>query len=156
MTMTVSSNYEGRTVDLEAFQTVQYPASLTPLTMTLRRDGKSRKVTGIQKLAQRYLILFMTNLGDIKYAEEQGTEFLKTVINGGVQTRSDVVILFAFANSNVEVQLDADDSSDDPPDERFQSAKLLSYDLDFANSRLYMRVLLTSLSGEDYEFIIPT
>ena len=35
MTMTLSRNYDDRKVDLEVFQTVQYPSAVTPLSMTL-------------------------------------------------------------------------------------------------------------------------
>ena len=156
MPITTTTDYTDRLVDLEAFQTASVIGSLVPLSTTLRKNGESRKITGLQKLVQRYLIFFLTTLGDVKYDKEQGTEFIRTVINGGVQTRSDVIKLFAYTNSAVQSMLDKEDSNDQPDDERFHSARLKDYNLDFANGRLYLSVEVTSLAGDSYAFVIPT
>jgi len=156
MAFQTSTDYGGRLVDLECFQTEAEPAGALALDMTLRGDGKSRKVTGIQKLVQRYLITFMTTIGDVKFAQDQGTDFVISVLQGVIQNRSAIVSLFAFADSETQAQLDLDDSEDMPDDERLDSAELLDYDIDQSAGKLYLKVQLNTVAEDAYTFIIPT
>ena len=59
MTTPTSTDYTGRTVDLEAMQTVMAPATSRRLELTSTSGDTSRRITGIQKLAQRYAILLL-------------------------------------------------------------------------------------------------
>ena len=154
--MRISSDYAGRTVDLEILQTAAVPSSSLTLAMTPAGGGVSRKVTGMQKLAQRYANLFLTYLGSVRFRQGQGTEFVQAVAGGYVQNRNSLLGYFIISDSAVRNQLAADVADGDPDDEVLQSSELLDYDLDPGTARLLLRVSLVSRAGEDYTFIIPT
>ena len=54
MSMTTSTDYSGRTVDLETLQTAETPHAVMAMAMRLNSGSLSRRITGMQKLAQRY------------------------------------------------------------------------------------------------------
>lgn len=153
--LTTTDDYTGRTIDLEIFQTAKQPSALVALTKTVRRHNESRKVTGIQKLVQQYVLLFLSQKNGIFRDIDQGTEFLDAVNRGLIQNRSQVLTYFSFANSEVEFQLDAEDSEELPDDERLETAELLDYYID-RGITLYMKIKLTTVAGDDYTFTIPT
>lgn len=157
-----TTDVTGRSLDLEALQTTEgAQLSLVPLSLTVSAKGKSRRITGLQKLVQRYAILFLSAKNTIKYAKSQGTGFLPSVFAGYVQTAEHVSHQFVFANAAVIEQLRRDDSdpaygTTPPDDERIASASLLDFTIDGANSRLYLQVRIKNLQGDATTYVIPT
>lgn len=154
--MQVSTDYTGRTVDLEALQTAAPPAASIRLAMTPVDGGVSRRITGVQKLAQRYAILFLTYLGSVRFMPNQGTEFVQAANGGLIQHRNSLVGYFITADNLVRNQLAEEVLPDDPDDEVLASSELVDYDLDTGTATLMLRVNLVSAAGESYTFIIPT
>jgi len=152
-------DYTGRKVDLEFLQTEAPPADSKALTMTMTAQGMHRRVAGIQKLAQRYFLMFMTPKGSVKMAPSFGSDFMSAVQRGLLQSRTNVVQYFAFANMDVGQQLLAEDNltvnAGLPDDEKYSKSYLLDYSIDTSASILYIKVLIESRAGTNYVFIVP-
>lgn len=151
--MSTIADYAGRAVDLMAFQgaTTAGPA---PLQMAIGLPGNSGTVaTGVQKLAQRFLLELLTERGSMPYAAKRGCNFMTRLRAGRLRTTVDVLVEFSLAISQVETNLLADERSDDPPDERFAGAELL--DVALGNGTIRLQILLTTAAGRSRKFILP-
>lgn len=152
----------GRKFDLEALQTVDDSRlSLFPLSLTISASNTTRRLTGLQKLVQRYALLFLQFRGTVKFAPAQGTGFLAAAYSGAIQNSEHVSHQFLFANTAVIDQLRFDDSSLEfgeapPDDERIQAANLLDYSVDTQDARLFLRVQIINLLGDSTTFVLPT
>ena len=155
MTTPTSTDYTGRTVDLEAMQTVMAPATSRRLELTSTSGDTSRRITGIQKLAQRYAILFLTLNGSVRFRPTQGAEFVGVVAAGRIQDRNSLLGYFVSADADVKQQLADEVTEDDPDDEVLASSELIDYDVSPGTGRLWLRVNLTSRAGDSYTFFIP-
>jgi hypothetical protein len=157
--MNVTYDYTGRKVDLEFLQTEATPAASKALTMTMINDGLHRRVTGIQKLVQRYFLTFMTPKGSVPQVPTFGSTFMTAVNNGLLQSRTNVVQYFGLANLDTGLQLLAEDNSPAnagfPADEKYATSYLLNYSIDTSASKLYLSVLITSQAGTNYTFVVP-
>lgn len=156
-----TNDYTGRQIDLEMLQRIDAPRS-TPkaVSTTVSRMG-SAKVTGVQKLAQRWTLLFLTAAGTVRFAEAAGCGMTPAVSGGYVNSRGAVMRYYLSASLDVASQLAAE--TDDaafgaaaPLDERLKAATLLEYSVDFSASKLYLKVQLTSQAGDTYVFVVPT
>lgn len=147
-----STNYSNRTVDLEFLQTAVNVAALNKLNMSLFTP--TRVVTGIQKLVQRYFIIFLS-MKDFKYDSEFGTDFVFNVINGSIVSNSDVASLFAISNDAVISMLNKETPAAHL-DEIIDNVVLEDYSISFAESKLYLKLLITSKAGTNATFILPT
>lgn len=154
-----TTDYTGRTVDLEIFQTENPPAAIKELSLTLSDAGQARRVTGLQKLAQRYMLTFFTPKGSVPLRSAYGTVFMLVVAQGLLQSRAAVVQYFDFANMDCGQQLIFQDRSPEglrtPEDERYANSYLLDYAVDTGAAKLYLKVKLESQAGESYVFVLP-
>lgn len=152
-------DYTGRKVDLEFFQTENPPMASKALTMTMTDKGTHRRVAGIQKLVQRYLLIFMTPKGSVLHAPGFGVDFMSAVNRGLLQSRTNVVQYFALSNMDASQQLLAEDdsavNSSLPDDERYSRSYLMDYNIDTSQSKLYLKILIESRAGSTYTFVVP-
>ena len=152
-------DYSGRQVDVEMLQSVSKPADLVAVSLTsVQKTAKI--VTGIEKLVQRYALLFLSSIGTVHFVQEQGTYILSNLLAGGIQSRGVLQGLFAVNNVNVLDQLRKDDDrpdiyGDTQPDEVIASADLLDCNVDAASGIVYMQVQITSQAGDAVTFIVP-
>jgi hypothetical protein len=151
----------GRRLDFGALQRVEQVQPVTRLRNTVSLNDKGDRITGLQKLVQRYTVVFLTIQGDVKYAPTQGTNFVQNLNRGLIQTNESVLHQFIFANSATTSQLRSDDTNPDmgptaPDDERIANASLLDFEIDYANARLVLQIAITNLQGETTIFVLPT
>lgn len=145
--------YVSRTVDIVGYHGVQ-PTGDNQLDATLAIAGEGgRIVTGVQKLVQRFLVELFRERGSTLFRPDEGTTFLVEARSGNFRTPNDVIGAFARAAAQVKTTLQQDESDDDPNDERFGSAEVLSVTLEGA--RVSLRVSLLSRAGTDRIFIFP-
>jgi hypothetical protein len=93
-----TDNYTGRQIDLELFQTVVSPDRLTPVSVSMSQ-GVPKKVTGLQKLVQRYTIALLSTFGGVYFDKTFGTDFIQKMANGGSRNSSRISAIFSFASS---------------------------------------------------------
>jgi hypothetical protein len=121
--------------------------------------------TGIQKLAQRWLLEFMTERGSMPGLPTRGTNFMRAARTGQFRVPINVRGQFAAANLIIRRNLRAEDRADTPDDERFRDAELLNvailpgYDVSQASGTtaafLSLGVKIISVAGDSREIILP-
>jgi hypothetical protein len=85
------SQYIGRTVDHIAFDGMGPPGQDRLLIQAMVLPGESGAlITGIQKLAQRFLIELLTGVGSLRYLPRRGTTFMTEARSGFWRNVSDV------------------------------------------------------------------
>ncbi len=124
------------------------------LAQQLVRPGvPGELVTGVQKLAQRLLIILLTKVGSRQYALTEGTTFMVEAARGLWRTPSDVESSFYAARLDVSRQAQAIESTDDPLDERWGSFDLLGVVL--SGDQVSLRLHAVSAAGTAYTYITP-
>lgn len=152
--MSTVADYQGRTVDLLAFQADFAARGDRVLAQALvgPADGGSI-VTGIEKLAQRLLLVLLTKRGSLRYAPTLGTALLADAQSGRWRTAADVALSFNSAKLALVRQLRAQERNDDPGDERIDRVELLG--TTFTAGDAVLRLLLLSDAGTAYTFVTP-
>lgn len=149
----MSSNYIGRTIDLLAYQGAPGRGEVLA-EQTLVRPGQTGQITtGIQKLAQRFLLELLTEKGSIPHLPNRGCQFMTDANAGTFQNQYDVLASFSQALVDITENLQAEESLSDPDDERFDSAEVEN--ISFANGSASVTVRIYSLAGSSREVIAP-
>jgi hypothetical protein len=118
------ADYQGRTYDVMAFQGVA-PEGDVLLTQSLfSADTAGEIATGVQKLAQRFLLELLRDVGSMPFQPLRGSSFLPEFRAGHMRTDLDVASAFTLAVGEVQTQIQQMETKDDPDDERFASAEL--------------------------------
>ena len=147
------NEYVDRTLDLATYHGIQ-PVGNARLVEALAPDDASGAiVTGVQKVAQRFLVELLKEQGSMPFRPDEGTVFLTEAKEGRFQTQADV--LGAFARGVVEARrvIQADESEDDPPDERFVDAEVL--EVFVAPGTAVVKFRIVTAAGSDRQFIFP-
>jgi len=118
-------------------------------------------VTGLQKLIQRYTILFLTALGSNEYDPTTGSEFTLAFMIGGLSRRDQIVHYFTFANARITDALRREQGMSayggiPPPDERLKEAILFDYYIDTTTAVVRLKIQITSEAGDSAIFVLPT
>lgn len=153
--MALSTNYADRTVDLFIFQGA-LPAGDQLIHPGFGEDS-GEVTTGIQKLMQKWAILFLTETGSLEYHPDLGTRFLTLASQGAIrdlETARSEFRLGAKRVSNILIALQTA-NPDTPTDERLEKAELIATNLDKAQGLLTMTVNITSEAGSDHDIILP-
>lgn len=150
--MSTVADYLGRKADILAFQPNK---NNTELSQTIASDFTGGNLcTGIQKLAQRWVLEFLTPSGSMPYKSKRGCSFIPNVRSGLLRTGLDISSFFASAATDVSVNLKAEDSTTDPDDERFDKAELKGFQTS-SDGVLTLNVAISSLAGTSRVVILP-
>ena len=145
--------YTGRTVDLLIFQGVKASGDQE---ITLGWDGGGQVCTGVQKVAQQWATLFLTDRGTVLGKSNRGTDFLRAVRTGRIQVDEDIPAQFSTAAERVRITMELDaDGEELEDDEILDEAELLEYSIDRVAALLYLKVRITTRAGEARPIIIP-
>ena len=151
-------DYAGRQVDLELLQSVAKPVPMQRLHLT--SVGATPKVlTGLQKAVQRYTVLLLTNLGDLRFDPDVGGTLVTEIASGNLQNLGYLYHVFALSNANALRVLAKDDADEVygpvPDDERVVSAAIINAAMDYTTGTVNLEVELTTAAGADYTYVIP-
>jgi len=155
--MAASVNYTGRLVDLFIFQGAKLTGDQRILP-GFDGDNGGKVTSGIQKMAQTWAILFLTELGSIFYAPEVGSSFVTNFRLGTIRDESDLQAEFAFAAAQVADQLALVTQAAETPlpdDETLSSATLSRFNVNTATGTLSLYVRLTSQTGATHDILLP-
>jgi hypothetical protein len=148
-----STDYSERKTDLFFFQGA---AETGQQKITLSFGDTGMVTTGIQKMAQTWALLFLTDEGSVPSNIKLGTRFLAVAAQGALRDNAEVKTEFNLAAKRVKDVMDivaATESS--PDDETLASATLLNVNLDKAQSLLQLSVQVSSKAGGTEEVILP-
>lgn len=149
--MSTVADYIGRTYDVLAFRGADATKQVE-LSQTLADEG-GEICTGIQKLAQKWLLEMLTMQGSMPFLPTRGTTFLTAAFQGRLQTELDVRTAFALAAADIKDNLSKDYTDNTPDDERLESSTLLSVTIN--PDGLAISVRLLSLAGTTRAVILP-
>lgn len=151
-----TTDYTGRKVDILAFN-----GSFSDKQFELEQSIYNKTQTsglvcaGVQKLAQRWVIEFLTPLGTIPYLPTRGSSFLNDVRSGKLRTELDATVSFNYARDQVADNLRLEDNSDTyPEDEKYAGAELLSVNV-VQGSKITLSVQINSIAGSARVFVVP-
>ena len=151
--MSTAADYIGRTFDVLALRGAERTGAVL-LQQTLFDGTSSGEVcTGVQKLAQRWLLALMTIRGSMPYRPELGTDFMLTAKHG-FQTETDVILSFNIAMVLVERQLQNEEDASWHDEDRYARAELIS--LTLTATTLSMQIRVWSRAGSAREVILPS
>ena len=151
----VSVNYSGRMVDLLIFQGTK-PTGEQRITLGFGDVG-GEITTGIQKLAQMFTTLFLTETGSIPSQPNRGTGFVTAVRFGRIKDEQSVQAEFSLAAEAVRSQLALaeEEAVNVPADESLSSSILANYTLDKNSGNLILYVDITSNAGTSKTIYLP-
>jgi hypothetical protein len=146
-------DYATRRYDLLAFEGV-HPEKESRLNLLLFSEKNSGQIcTGIQKLAQRWLLEFLTERGSMLGKPTRGCDFMRLVRTGRLHNQTDVFYAFSDAETVVQQNLRQEETDTMEDDERIESAAPIS--ISFLPGYAQLRVEITSLAGNTKEIILP-
>lgn len=126
-----------------------YDLGIWPLTATGRYYDK--KITGPEKLVQRFLIEFFTAYGSDVYRPTRGTIFL-TEWRKGVTNETQLFQIFALAEHQARINLKNEETSDDPDNERYVQTRITKIEIAQDTVRLH---LLTESRDGNATVVVP-
>jgi len=130
------------------------PVKETRLGLELFNKTTSGQIcTGVQKLAQRWLLEFMTETGSMPGLPDRGCDFMRYVRQGRLRTQLEVQALFSSAELDIHRNLQREEYDGMPDDERISSAELLSTAI--LPGYLQIRVKINNKQGDTREVIVP-
>lgn len=147
------ADFANRKYDYLALQNVNTNKDTQLGLVLYAEDNSGRICVGIQKLAQRWALEFLTEKGSMPGLPTRGTDFMTLIRQGRLRTQLDVTQNFYAANLRLGVTLQAEEYEDMPDDERFADAELLSVAI--LPGYLNMRVMITSRVGDARTVILP-
>ena len=148
-----STNYAGRSLDLLIFQGFD-PRTATQVELAISDDeGDGYVCAGIQKVAQEFTILFLTDIGSNPWDIYRGTGFMPNLRQGFIQDETSLQTHYEFAVLDIFDYLEKKVLETTPDDEILASAELVSFDL--RPGFISLQVKVTSLAGDSRVFIIP-
>jgi len=146
-------DYANRKYDFLAFQNVNTLRE-SKLGLVLYAEDNSGKIcVGIQKLAQRWTLEFLTELGSMPGLPDRGCAFLTLVRNGRLRTQLAVTQAFLDAALRIRVVLKDEEYDGMPDDERLDDVELESVAV--LPGYISLRVMITSLAGDERAVIMP-
>ena len=151
--MSLVTGLTGRTYDVSAFrgQTATGLAVLDSALFNTNDPGEA--ITGIVKLAQWFVIELLTIAGSDPYDPTRGTNFMSTLLSGGVQTDTDLFVAFGFAVGIIRMRARQIETATTPTDEQFSAATITSATI--APGQVSMNILLTSAAGTARPVLLP-
>lgn len=146
--------FVGRRADLLAFHGA-FPADRELLTQqTLVPDSTGGLLcTGVQKLAQRFLLILLTKKGSMRYRPADGTTLMLEAAKGHWRTPAAVELAFNASRLDFMRQLRRMELPDDPADEIVDTVSLQG--LTLLPDSVGLRIQLTTRAGSAYTFLTP-
>ena len=148
-------DYAGRTVDLLLLKTVlDVPVVNKRVGIDVSDDPMI--VSGVEKMVQRYALLFITAMGSAKFRPDHGTNMIPKVAKGLVYSMATLESAAAEANLMARRQVMAGDVGEDTPDdEKLVASDVVGLEFSRAKASVMVSVRLATAAGKSYVYIIP-
>jgi hypothetical protein len=147
-------SYAGRTVDLVAYRGVYPNTTNQRLSQSLIGDADGGQLcTGLDKICQRFLFIFLTPKGSMLYSPLTGTAFMLVAMQQGFRTVADVQLAFGSSRLDAVRQMKAVEVTTDPLDEQLDSVTLLGVTLSAETASLSISIV--TQAGTSRTLIAP-
>lgn len=146
-------DYANRKYDYLSFRGVK-PRGNAKIGLALYDDSSVGQIcVGVQKLAQRWALEFLTEAGSMSGLPDRGCGFMIAVRRSALRSTLDVNTEFLASNLVIERNLKNEEYENMPDDERFLSADLTG--LTFYPGYLELHVTVNSRAGTSRAVILP-
>ena len=153
-----TTDYSNRQLDLEIMQTVIRPVDSVLLSLSLTKQP-IKVITGMQKLAQRFALTFLTQLADVHFDQTFGTDFWAALVQGAAQNTGQLQVAITLASTEAVAIMNNDDVDviygAIPADEQLVSANLLDFTVDTSSGTIYLQIELINQAGDSYVYVLP-
>lgn len=146
-------NFIDRHYDVSYLQQIESSVALVEAELALFNGRGSLIVTGVEQLAQRFLLFLLTEVGSIPTEPTIGSSLITRIRTGRVRSVVDADYAFYFALDEITDQLVEDEPDDLPDDQKFLRAELLG--AAFVDSKITYDIRVTSVAGDSREIIAP-
>jgi hypothetical protein len=149
-----NTNYSGRKRDILIFNDTD-PTQESNQVVDVRLSGNIKYCTGVQKLIQKYTILFLTNLNSQLFFPQEGTTFLSSLTYNISSTTEGVLRqLFSLMNLKIVKDLEIDAISNASPDDE-KISRVTLRDVLYEQDALNMTIEIKTLAGDNIAFVLP-
>lgn len=158
-------DYINRKYDYLALQNTVGPGDRRLGLELFNKTTSGAITTGAQKLAQRWLLEFMTETGSMYGLPARGSDFMRQARRGGFRLPIDVRAAFSAAAAQIRNNLIREETADMPADERFGDAILLNVGIlpgrnvseETGSSAVFLTigVKIVSAAGDSRDLILP-
>ena len=139
--MNTVADYVGRTVDVVMY----HGSALNEENQLLQSLGDSNGVgkicTGIVKLGQRFTLELLTERGSMQFLPTRGCTFMTEARLGYFRNQVNVLSALSRALVSIETNLRAEESDDDPDDERYGTVIVDSIEYTPGEVKLYLTLV---------------
>lgn len=136
--------------DILIFQGVK-PSGEAAVSLKLGNPGAF--ISGIQKVAQTFIKLFLTDRGTVDGDPAMGTDFLSQMRSGFIRDEVSMQSMFQSSVLDVKNYISEYEKTDAPDDERLDSAELISWDLRPGFFSITVRIV--TAAGDSRAFTMP-
>lgn len=147
------AEYSGRRYDVLALQGAKPRGEVLLQQQLFSQTSYGEICTGIQKLAQRFIMEFCTITGTMPFDGARGCRFMREFYNGRLRTEGQIRTAFAFSEVEVSRNLRAEEDDTMPDDERYDYAELLRTAI--LPNLIRIDIGLVSLAGSSRSVILP-
>lgn len=147
------ADYASRKYDYLAFRNVTAQGDAQLGLALYDTDTSGQICTGIQKLAQRWALEFLTEIGTMTGLPNRGSDFMSLMRRGVLRDQSDVLAAFATTNLFITRNLRNEEYAGMPDDERFDTADLTSVAI--FPGYMKLTVMISSRAGDSRAVILP-
>lgn len=151
--MSTVVDYRGYVTDVFAFEGVKRDGMQRLTYAMFSSSSAGLLCAGVQKLAQWFLLELFTPAGSMQGLPNYGTDFLKEVRSGQLQSELDVFTSFYLAAGTVKSHLQAEELETDPLDERIGSIELTG--VTFEDGKITLRTTIGSAAGTVHPILVP-
>jgi len=148
-------DYIGRRFDLLAYRGAAPVGDVLLRQTMFDADASGEVCTGVQKLAQRWVLHFLMIRGSMKFLPDRGTDFIKQARQNVLRDESMVQMKFNEAAVRARLDMQAEETDDMNDEDRLATpgAELISINL--FDDQLSLVVSIFSLAGESRKIILP-
>lgn len=146
-------DFANRKYDFLAFQPVAMRIDGLKEMALYDPDNRSKITTGPQKLAQRWVLEFLTERGSMPYLPARGTFFMTLIRQGRIRTETELRAAFNSAELAIARNLRAEEYPEMPDEERYDEALLGN--VTAQPGTVDMQVVIISRAGDRRQVILP-
>lgn len=145
--------YQGRRFDLLVLRGAQALGEVLLSQTVFGPESSGEVCTGVQMLAQRWVLEFLTIKGSMPFLPKRGCDFMSNFFAGHLRTELDVRQAFLAASLQVRANLWAEEDDTMHNEDRLARADLLGVVI--GPETISLRIQITSLAGDARAVILP-